>query len=145
LENIRLSQFFPERGYFVGLAKGRKNKRTPLSDSLILLLNRYVSSREDECEFLLVNSRGKQLRVATMQNLVKKAAHQAGLERELNPRMLRHTFATHFTDRHGTIMCKALLGHGSHSNTRVYAHVSPRRFHQTMNFHPFNREAHRYE
>ena len=145
LASVRLFQYFPDHGYFTGLAKGRMNKLTPLSDSLILVLNEYISLRDDQCEHLLVNSRGKALSVPVMRYLVKDAALEAGLQRKVTPRILRHTFATHLTDRHGSIMCKALLGHGSHRNTRVYIHLSPRRFRQAMNRHPYQTECHLYE
>jgi len=145
LANIRLFQYFPKQGYFTGLAKGGLNKLTPLSDSLILILDQYISLRTDQCEQLLVNSRGKALNVPVMLYLVKEAAVEAGLQRTVTPRILRHTFATHLTDRHGSIMCKALLGHGSHRNTRVYIHLSPRRFRQASNLHPYQTEGHLYE
>ena len=145
LEGITLFQYFPKRGYFTGIAKGRQNKQTPLSDSMILILDKYIENRQDLCGALLVNRHKKALKVPTMRQLVKEAAKEAGLTREVTPRMLRHTFATHLTDRHGTVMCKALLGHGSLRNTRVYSHLSPRRFRQVINLHPFNSEAHLYE
>jgi integrase/recombinase XerD len=145
LEDISLFQYFPNEGYFTGIAKGGLHKRTPLSDSLILLINEYLEDRPFKSQYLLVNKHGKSLKKASMQQIIKEITIKSGLTKNVTARMLRHTFATHFTDRHGSIMCKALLGHGSHRNTRVYVHLSPSHFRQLMNNHPFNREYHLYE
>lgn len=145
LEEITRFQFFPKQGYMAGLAKGAMRKHTPLSDTLIQLLELYLASRTDRSKYLLVNERGKQLKVHDLREIVKKAAREAGFKRTITPTLLRHTFATHLCDRHGSILSKALLGHGSHRNTQVYVHLSPRRFRQCTNLHPFNSEAHLHD
>ena len=135
-------QFFPRLGYISGMAKGYVRKHTPLSDTLIELLQSYLATRTDRNRALLVDKQGRPLKIHHLREIVKKAGRSAGLEITLTPRILRHTFATHLCDRHGSILSKALLGHGSHRNTQVYVHLSPRRFRQCMNVHPYNSEAH---
>ena len=58
--------------------------------------------------------------------MIKKHALRAGITSHINPRILRHSFATHLMDKGADIRAvKDLLGHNSLSSTQVYTHVQP--------------------
>ena len=137
IANVKRSQYNSQGAYFSGLVKGHWIKRTPLSDNMVKILDDYLATRTDECDALFVNKQNKAITKDRVRDAVKKCAEFAGLERDVTPRILRHTFATHFTDRHNTILCGALLGHAHSKTTKVYAHLSPSYFRPLMNRHPF--------
>ena len=136
IANVKRSQYNSQGGYFDGLVKGHWIKRTPLSDIMVTVLDDYLQTRTDDCDSLFINKQSKAITKDRVRDAVKKCAEYAGLEREVTPRILRHTFATHFTDRHNTILCAGLLGHAHTKTTKVYIHVSPRYFRPLMNRHP---------
>lgn len=137
LANVKRSQYNSQGAYFDGLVKGHWVKRTPLSDNMVKILDDYLETRTDDCDALFVNKQNRAITKDRVRDAVKKCAEYAGLEREVTPRILRHTFATHFSDRHNTILCGALLGHAHSKTTKVYAHLSPSYFRPLMNRHPF--------
>jgi site-specific recombinase XerD len=133
---VKRSQYNSQGCYFDGLVKGQWIKRTPLSDATVTVIDNYLETRTDDCDSLFINKQNKPMTTDRIRDAVKQCGQYAGLER-VTPRLLRHTFATHFTDRHGTILCAAVMGHASTKSTKVYAHLSPRHFRPLMNRHPF--------
>jgi site-specific recombinase XerD len=53
---------------------------------------------------------------------------RAGLSRDITPKTLRHSFATHLMDRGVDLgIIASLMGHRSPQETGVYLHVLPSR------------------
>ena len=69
---------------------------------------------------------GKPITVRTVQALVTRLSRAAGIEKQVTPHVLRHTYATQLLDGGFTIReVQELLGHSSVSTTMVYIHVNP--------------------
>ena len=68
-----------------------------------------------------------------VQRLVKDQAKMAGIESEVTPRVLRHSFATEMYHSKVPLdaIC-AMMGHDSIADTAVYVHVSDQLIKQAL-------------
>ncbi len=88
-------------------------------------------------EFFLSRT-GKALTRERIWMIVTEAARIAGIEKEIYPHMLRHSFATHLLS-HGADLrvIQEMLGHADISTTQIYTHMDSSRFANAhQQFHP---------
>lgn len=74
---------------------------------------------------LLLNARGARLSRQSAFNRVRQLALRAGLEVEISPHTLRHSYATHLLDGGADVrVVQELLGHASVATTQIYTLVT---------------------
>ena len=74
---------------------------------------------------LFLNSRGGRLSRQSAWSILKGAAGRAGIEADVSPHTLRHSFATHLLDGGADVrVVQELLGHASVSTTQIYTMVT---------------------
>ncbi len=112
--------------------KGSKERVIPINDTskyyLTLYLNDYrkllikPSKNYDE---LFLNNRGTPITRQGLFKLLKALCKSVGIEKEVSPHILRHSFATHLLNNGADLrVIQELLGHSSISTTQIYTHVS---------------------
>jgi integrase/recombinase XerD len=74
---------------------------------------------------LLLNTRGQRLSRQSAWQVLHRAGEAAGIEAEVSPHTLRHSFATHLLDGGADIrVVQELLGHSSVTTTQIYTLVT---------------------
>lgn len=117
---------FDRRMLHIRGAKGRKDRYTILSQSIIDLLKEYIEAYRPK-EFLYEGQYGGRYSGSSVQKVWKRALRGAGISEKFNFHCLRHSFATHLLEN-GTDLryIQQLLGHSSSRTTEIYTHVSNR-------------------
>jgi integrase/recombinase XerD len=144
LRNLRLEQLHLEAGFINVIGKGNKERVVPVGRPAVAALNRYleagrpklVTPRSPANVFL--TKRGTPFASVTLWLHIKRRVRRAGVERNVTPHMLRHSFATHLLE-HGADLrvIQELLGHASIGTTEVYTHVTGNRLRDIhRKFHP---------
>lgn len=126
--------------------KGGKERIVPLGDRAIFAINRYVSElrpklavkgnpKNDE---ILLSCNGRALERVMIWRIVKYYAVRAGINSNISPHVLRHSFATHLLAGGADLrQVQELLGHSSIQTTQIYTHVEHSRLKQIHKvFHP---------
>ncbi len=131
-------------GTCVVFGKGAKERMVPLGTFARRALERYLAEVRPGLEKgkgggkVFLNHRGRPLTRMAIWSLVKKYAARAGVQRDVSPHTLRHTFATHLLEGGADLAAvQELLGHADISTTQIYTHVDReylREVHRT--FHP---------
>ncbi len=107
-------------------AKGRKDRYTILSQSIIDLLRKYLEAYSPKV-YLYEGQFGGKYSASSVRKIWKRALKGAGISEQFNFHCLRHSFATHLLEN-GTDLryIQQLLGHNSSRTTEIYTHVSNR-------------------
>ncbi len=117
--------------------KGRKERLSPMGATSIVALQKYLAMRGGVVKDamptgpLFVNKHGQRLSTRSVRRKLDKYLIEAGLDPDISPHTLRHSFATHMLN-HGADLraVQELLGHQSLSTTQVYTHLSTSRIKQ---------------
>ena len=144
LVNARLENLDLENRIIRVTGKGNKTRLVPVGAkacaAIALYLQKerpgFVGKRTGSEVFL--SSRGTRLSTVRIWQIVKACAKNAGLDLNVYPHLLRHSFATHLLSNGADLrIIQELLGHADISTTQIYTHVDQRRLKAVHHkFHP---------
>ena len=140
VDDIHLSM-----GFVRVFGKGGKERIIPLGSQAIKACTIYLDEvrpvfikKQRGIDALFVNMRGNRLTRQGCWKLLKGYALNTGLQKELTPHILRHSFATHLIENGADLRAvQEMLGHADISTTQIYTHVSRARLKEVyVKFHP---------
>lgn len=126
LVNLKVNDInFDEMIGHVRQGKGRKDRVFNLPQRLSKQLKKQVDKQKEfGQEYVFCGPKGK-LSERNIQKIVQNAVQKAGIEKDVHPHTLRHSFATHLLENGVDIrMIQELLGHADLSTTQIYTHIS---------------------
>ena len=144
LRNLRLEQLHLDAGFINVIGKGNKERVVPVGQSAVAALNRFITAGRPKLvkpkspANVFLTKRGTPFAAVTLWLRIKNRVRRAGVDRNITPHMLRHSFATHLLE-HGADLrvIQELLGHAKISTTEIYTHVTGNRLREVhRKFHP---------
>ena len=125
LVGINLDDIDMNEGFVKVMGKGNKARFSPMGQTTIDVLKRYIKQRPTcNSDALFINQKNTRISTRTVQNVVKKRALQVGVSINVHRHMLRHAAATHFLQSsHDLRTVQEFLGHKSIKSTQVYTHL----------------------
>ena len=110
--------------------KGGKERLAPFARYLSDMLSDFFQLRMETFPgntepWLLLDKKGKQLKPGAVYRIVRKYLSMVTTAEQRSPHVLRHSFATHLSNRGADLNAiKELLGHANLAATQVYTHNS---------------------
>lgn len=144
LLNLNTNDVDLEVGYVRCFGKGSKERIVPIGRLCIKYMNHYLQTgrvfmtNEKSEGALFLNKKGVRMTRQGFWKILRAYSKNAGIEREISPHHLRHSFATQLLE-HGADLrsVQELLGHADISTTQIYTHVSSRQLKKAYdNAHP---------
>ncbi|MDR3343861.1 MAG: tyrosine-type recombinase/integrase [Treponema sp.] len=119
------------------IGKGDKERYVFFSDEAVQALEEYLPERthrlpaEHPTDRLFINRKGRGISVPGVRWIIAQYAACSGIDKNIHPQALRHSFATHLVNAGCDVrVVQELLGHASISTTQRYAHVDMERLKQ---------------
>ena len=131
LLNLNLDDLYLEMGFVRCMGKGSKERIVPIGEVATEALEAYLRGSRQEFlkesrqqDALFLNRHGGRMSRQGFWKILKEQAKVAGIEKEISPHKLRHSFATHLIENGADLrIVQELLGHASISTTQIYTHV----------------------
>lgn len=145
--SLKLSDLFFDEGFIKVNGKGSKQRFVPIASSAKKKINHYVKNirtqikiKQEAEDVLFLNRRGAQLTRAMIFTILKDLAKLSGINKNISPHTLRHSFATHLLENGADLRSiQLMLGHESITTTEVYLHLDRQKLKQEVEkFHPWN-------
>ena len=137
LITLRLDDLHLSLGLIQTLGKGDKERIIPIGDQAIKWIEIYLEkvrpelvakNKKEKTRILFLNYKGEGFSRQGIWKNLKVYVVQAGIEKEVTPHTLRHSFATHLLENGADLrVVQELLGHADISTTQIYTHISKKR------------------
>lgn len=126
------------------LKNGKKERIVPIYPAAIRSVANYLVNvrpaivLEDSEDKLFTNMNGKPMSRQGFWKIIKHYADTAGIQKDITPHTLRHSFAAHLLENGATLSdIKEMLGHSDISSTQIYAQMMKSKYTSAYSkFHP---------
>ena len=144
LVNLKLQDVDLSQDIIRTFGKGSKERVIPIGDYAKEYLEKYIYEyrgsmlKKEASEYLFLNNHGKKMSRQGFFKIIKKIAFEKGINKELSPHTLRHSFASHLL-KYGADLrtIQELLGHSDITTTQVYTHITNEELKKNYNeYHP---------
>ena len=131
LVKLPLISFNRHSGNLRVLGKGNKERLVPIGEQARVLLEEYLDHVRPNLLLgktspaLFITRRGKAMTRNRYWQIVKDISRQAGINKNISPHALRHSFATEMYHQNIPLSdIQVMMGHDSIADTSIYIHVS---------------------
>lgn len=131
LVNLRLDQMHLSLNLLEVTGKGDKQRIVPVSPQAVDWVNQYLQTsrpaliKKTPPAVVFVNFHGRQLTRQGIWKNLKAYIQALGIEKDVTPHTLRHSFATNLLENGADLrVVQELLGHADISTTQIYTHLS---------------------
>ncbi|MCL2799884.1 MAG: site-specific tyrosine recombinase XerD [Endomicrobia bacterium] len=141
LINLKYSNINIEERFLRVIGKGSKERLVPFGKKAGDFLKIYLNKRKpktSEEDALFITRLGKKISRVEFWRQLKNIAKNAGINKNITPHTLRHSFASHLLSGGADIrFVQEMLGHSSISTTQIYTHLDNDKIKQQhKKFHP---------
>ncbi|MFO8110426.1 MAG: tyrosine-type recombinase/integrase [Thermoplasmata archaeon] len=126
---------FTEEMLTVRGGKGNKDRIVPIDSDTLDLIEFYKAGAVDG--YLILSERGGPISTRQVERLVKRYAKEAGINKNVYPHMLRHSFAVHCLKAGMNLRSvQKMLGHSSLTTTQIYLDLTGEDIKKDYEDHP---------
>ena len=144
--NLKLSDVDISNCFVRVYGKGKKERIVPITDLALNHLQIYITHyrniilKTKDSEYLFISNNLTNISRQGFFKILKKECKKAGIEKNVSPHILRHSFATHLL-KHGADLriIQELLGHEDIVTTQIYAHLVNEKLKDDYQYHPRNK------
>lgn len=138
---LEVNQLHLEQGYLILMGKGSKERIAPFGASAKLALENYIDNSRGAFykkgiseDYIFLSRLGKPFTRQGFWKMIKKYSREAGIEKEISPHKLRHSFATHLLENGANLrVIQKMLGHSNITTTQIYTHINYERLSKIFN------------
>ncbi|MDE7095638.1 MAG: site-specific tyrosine recombinase XerD [Anaeroplasmataceae bacterium] len=129
LVGLSIADIHLREKYIIVIGKGNKERMVPLGDMAVIALRNYIEKgrpflSKKPGNTLFYNYQGNSISRQSLYKYIVKLAKDNGIEKEISPHTIRHSFATHLLEGGTDLrMVQELLGHEDISTTQIYTHI----------------------
>ena len=143
LITLKLSDLNMQMGYLI-CRDNNKERMIPFGNKAKNAVFKYMESARDallaeyETDVLFVNCSGQPMSRQGFWKLIKYYAKKAGIESEITPHTLRHSFAAHLVENGADLRSvQEMMGHSDIATTQIYANMNHNHLREVYrNAHP---------
>ena len=124
--NLKIRDFELDKNYgWVRQGKGNKDRLFIIAKKLKEGIKEFIEDNKLSYDDYLFKGYKGHLSIRAVQNIIKKVAIKSGINKNIHPHMLRHSFATHLIENgYDVASVQSLLGHSSIQTTMIYLHIA---------------------
>jgi integrase/recombinase XerD len=131
LINLKINDVNIEMGLVKCFGKGKKERIIPIGDIALRWLNEYINIHRHLLlkghltDYLFLNNHGNKITRQGFFKIIKRLARENGVNKEISPHTLRHSFATHLLEYGADLRSiQEMLGHSDITTTQIYTHIA---------------------
>jgi integrase/recombinase XerD len=146
LTGLNISNLYLDVGFVRVIGKGNKERLVPIGKEAIKHIKLYRENirnhlnniKHGQEDILFLNRRGSALSRVMVFMILKDLTAKAGINKNIHPHVLRHSFATHLVEAGADLRAvQQMLGHKDITTTEIYTHLDRGYLRTTLEkYHP---------
>ncbi len=131
LITLKTNQLHLEKGYFILMGKGSKERIAPFGSKAKEVIEEYMNNTRKEFytndseDYIFLSRLGTPFTRQGFWKIIKQYTEEAGIKKNISPHKLRHSFATHLLQNGADLrIIQKMLGHSNITTTQIYTHIN---------------------